>query len=70
MTNSAIGTRGDADRVRDDDVVGEAGVVQVVDPGADRLDPAQVRRELVDALREVERHHDLGAAPRPRGARR
>ncbi len=57
------GDRGDADRIRDDDGVGQAGVVQVVDAGADRLDPAELRRELVDAFREVERHDDLRALP-------
>ena len=55
--------RGDAGRVRHDDGIGQAAVVQVVDTGADRLDPTQVRRQLVDALREVEREHDLGLLP-------
>ena len=64
------GHRRDADRIRDHDAVREAGVVEVVDPGADRLHPAQIRGELVDPLREVECHDDLGAAPRPRDARR
>ena len=64
------GHRRDADRVRDHDAVGEAGVVEVVDSGADRLHPAQIRRELVHPLREVERHDDLGALPHRDGARR
>ena len=55
--------RGDAGRVRHDDGIGQAAVVQVVDTGADRLDPTQVRRQLVDALREVEREHDLRLLP-------
>ena len=55
--------RCDTHRVRDHDGVGEAGVVEVVDPRADRLYPAQVRCQLLHALREVEGHHDLGAIP-------
>ena len=35
----------------------------MVDAGADGLDPPQVRRDLAEALRHVERDRDLGVGP-------
>ena len=53
----------DTGGVGDHDRLGKLARVEVVDPGADRLHPAQTGREFADVLREVERERRLGARP-------
>ena len=70
MANSAIGAAATPAALVIVTSSGEAGVVEVVDPGADRLDPAQARRDVGDRRGEVERERGVGVAPTPRARRR
>jgi hypothetical protein len=57
------GNRCDARSIRDHAVKREAGIVEVIDAGADRLDPAEVRSEARGVGGNIERERDIGARP-------
>jgi hypothetical protein len=64
-THRELGDRrgGHPSRVGDRDVVGDIGLGQVVDAGADGLNPLQLRCQVADRRGKIERERGVGARP-------